>query len=95
MVRVLLDRRDDYISALVDSIIQVTAHLCAGKQIVEMPRFLSTYENDLVVKSHGSVATANKGNRFIQSCKFREKPLVLNDSRGVRIPVADPSVPCR
>jgi hypothetical protein len=57
--------------------------------------FPVTYENDLVVKSHRSIAAAHKGNRFIQGCQFREKPLVLNDCRSVRIPVTDSSVPCR
>ena len=55
---------------------------------------LFTYENDLVVKSHRSIATANKGNRFIQSCQFREKFLVFDDCCSVRIPVTDSSVPC-
>jgi hypothetical protein len=53
----------------------------------------STYEDNLVIESHGPIAPTNKGKRFIKDFQFREKPLVFNDCRSIRIPVANPSVP--
>lgn len=52
----------------------------------------TTHKDDLMVESHGPVTAANKCKGFVWSLYAREKLLVLNYCRSIRIPVAYSSV---
>jgi len=91
--RVLLDGRYDQVPALVDSVVQVAAHLYVGMYVVGVQSCNpGTHKDNLVVEGHGPIAATNQGKSFI-ICFYPGKQLVvLDDRRSIRVPVANPSV---